>query len=133
MAKKYKSLIAKNKKGSFKMYNIKSKYKNPDKYINQLLLKIQDIEKVSDSSRKYYKDLYLDYKGDLVAQLQHNAIFSNIIMARYLGDFKIGDDLIITARIIASSEYLEHGQPKSKIEYNNVNFRKFGHEKVNNG
>ena len=94
------------------MNKVESKYINPDRYIERL-------KKEVDEAWKCCRDSESEW-GDWVLTYGKNTEFSINATSRRLGECRVGDIVILDARITKVTEELDG----SEIEYNQITVRR---------
>lgn len=92
---------------------MKSKYKNPDKYIAKLKSEIIRLEYLKSTEERYTKS----FIGEQVVSWIKGIIHESNCSTRTLGDFKVNDKIRISGTITEVREYIENGQEKSEISF----------------
>ncbi len=109
------------------MKMVESKYKNPDKFIEQLKGTI-------DTKHGRIQRLLLqisELRGDVVVYWNRSVTRRQGLTSRDLGDFMLGDRLIHVGEVTSVKEFHNSaGYPESEIEYRLLRTRKTRDERL---
>ena len=106
------------------MLNVKSKYKNPDKYIRELK---NEVETAWEVSREHYS-LYEEEFGKNVFNYAENSFLKFYLISRMFGDLKVRQRISIIGTVEEVSESIacyKNGENRSDIKLRLIEVRKY--------